>query len=95
MPKAYTLEDFRRDLIRFMQHNERNDESWLADLSRILSVVEAIPPTERESSFPFLTPSLREQIAQASNVSTEVLEEILGEYRRLAVVVAALEKRRR
>jgi hypothetical protein len=58
----------------------------------MLAVVEAIPPAERESGSPFLTPSLRQQIAEANNISVGEFEEILEEYKRLALVIAELKR---
>lgn len=94
MSQSYTLEDFRRDLSHLVKHSDTGDEARLDDARRMLRVLEAIPAAEPESRSPFLTPQLRAQIADASNISVQDLDDILLEYRRLTVVMARLERGR-
>lgn len=94
MLQSYTLENFRRDLTHLVDYIDRGDEGRLEDARRMLRVLEAIPAAERESRSPFLTPQIREQIADASNVAVQDLDRVLLEYRRLAVLIAGLERGR-
>ena len=93
MLHSYTLENFRQDLIRCAKCIEMDDAVRLDDIRRILRVIEAIPAAERESRCPFLTPLLRQRIADAGEVSVQDVDEILSAYKTSAACFAEFEKR--